>query len=562
LHCEAVRGMLPVDRNVTMEIPVEFSEPIAQDAAMRRRDFMKVAGAAGVLSSVRVGSSPSVFPAVDGAKVRQAVFLMTDTTRWDMLHCYRNTGLKTPNLDRLAAGGLRFERAYTCQPVCSPARSALFTGVFPHTTGVWGNDMPLGQNVKTIGQRLADHGVHTCYIGKWHLDGTDYFGDGLCPLGWDKDYWYDGRRFLEGMSPADRRRSRSGHTNLDPDLTEGFTFAHHCADRAIDFLSKHRQEPFFLVVSYDEPHGPSLSPRPYSEMYRDFEFPKSRNVWDTLAGKPEHQRLWAGKRLTEDKDALKIKEPFFFGCQTFVDYEIGRVLKAIDTYAPNALVIYTSDHGDALSSHCLDGKGAAMYDEISRIPLLVRCPGLIAPGEACSYPVSHINLVPTILDAMGYETPRWLQGTSMMATLKNPQVRPNEAVFIEFSRFEVDHDGYGGFQPIRSVFDGRYKLVINLLDTDELYDLEEDPEEMVSLIGSAKHAEIRDQLHDRLLQWINDSRDPFRGYYWECRPWRSDRAARWDWTEKTRQREEDSYEPRCIDYDTGLEMETSVRKME
>jgi uncharacterized sulfatase len=203
-----------------------------------------------------------------------------------------------------------------------------------------------------------------------------------------------------------------------------------------------------------------------------------------------------------------------------------------------------------------------MYDEISRIPLLVRCPGLIAPGEACSYPVSHINLVPTILDAMGYETPRWLQGTSMMATLKNPQVRPNEAVFIEFSRFEVDHDGYGGFQPIRSVFDGRYKLVINLLDTDELYDLEEDPEEMVSLIGSAKHAEIRDQLHDRLLQWINDSRDPFRGYYWECRPWRSDRAARWDWTEKTRQREEDSYEPRCIDYDTGLEMETSVRKME
>lgn len=529
---------------------------------MKRRDFMKVTGAYGVLSSMRAGSSSSAFPAATPGNVRQAVFLMTDTTRWDMLNCYRNTGLKTPNLDRLAAGGLRFDRAYTCQPVCSPARSAIFTGAYPHTTGVLGNDIPLGLNVQTIGKRLADHSIHTCYIGKWHLDGTDYFGDGRCPVGWDKDYWYDGRCFLEGMSREDRLRSRDWRTSRDPNLTEAFTFAHHCSDRAIDFLSKHHQEPFFLVVSYDEPHGPSISPRPYWEMYRQFEFPKSRNIWDSLADKPEHHRLWAGKRLREDKDALKIQEPFFFGSQTYVDYEIGRVLEAIDTYASNALVIYTADHGDFLSSHSLEGKGAAMYDEITRIPLLVRCPGLVTTGGVCSHPVSHINLVPTILNAMGCEAPKWLQGTSIIATLKNPKVRPTDAVFIEFSRFEVDHDGYGGFQPIRCVFDGKHKLVINLIDSDELYDLEKDPEEMVNLIGSAEYAEVRNHLHDRLLQWINDSRDPFRGYCWECRPWRTDRVARWDWTEKTRQREEDGYEPRSIDYDTGLPMETSVRNME
>ena len=85
---------------------------------------------------------------------------------------------------------------------------------------------------------------------------------------------------------------------------------------------------------------------------------------------------------------------------------------------------------------------------------------------------------------------------------------------------------------------------------------------MMNLIGSAEYAEVRNRLHDRLLQWINDSRDPFRGYYWDCRPWRSDHVASWVWTEKTRQREEDGYEPRSIDYDTGLEMVTSVRKME
>jgi uncharacterized sulfatase len=203
-----------------------------------------------------------------------------------------------------------------------------------------------------------------------------------------------------------------------------------------------------------------------------------------------------------------------------------------------------------------------MYDEITRIPLLIRCPGLVNAGGVCSHPVSHINLVPTILDSMGYETPKWLTGTSITATLTDPEVRPNDAVFIEFSRFELDHDGYGGFQPIRCVFDGKYKLVINLNDSDELYDLEKDPGEMVNLIGSAEHAEVRNRLHDRLLQWTNDSRDPFRGYCWESRPWRTDRVARWDWTSKTRQREEDGYEPRSIDYDTGLPMVTSVRNME
>ncbi|MCG8684905.1 MAG: sulfatase-like hydrolase/transferase, partial [Desulfobacterales bacterium] len=102
---------------------------------------------------------------------RQAIIIMTDTQRWDMLGCYRNTGLKTPSLDRLASEGMRFDRAYSCQPVCGPARSAIFTGTFPHTNGSWANSMPLGDNVKTIGQRLTDHGIHCAYIGKWHLDG-------------------------------------------------------------------------------------------------------------------------------------------------------------------------------------------------------------------------------------------------------------------------------------------------------------------------------------------------------------------------------------------------------
>lgn len=112
------------------------------------------------------------------AEKKQIVFLMTDTTRWDMVGCYGVEGMKTPNLDALAAEGVRYERAYTTQPVCGPARCALFTGVYPHSNGGWTNSVSIYDNCKTIGQRLTDNGIRCGYIGKWHVDGGDYFGVG------------------------------------------------------------------------------------------------------------------------------------------------------------------------------------------------------------------------------------------------------------------------------------------------------------------------------------------------------------------------------------------------
>lgn len=494
-------------------------------------------------------------------KARQVVFIMTDTQRKDMLGCYGFPEMLTPNLDGLARQGMRFERAYTCQPVCGPARAALFTGTWPHSNGSWANTLPLGSNVRTIGQRLQDQGIHTAYIGKWHLDGSDYFGMGRCPDGWDPAYWYDMRNYLEELTPEDRLRSRSPAINRDPGLTEEFTFGHRCSNRAVDFLQRHGAENFFLVVSYDEPHHPYVCPEPYASMYKDYAFPKKRNVWDRLEGKPEHQRVWAEGRELEDKEALKICPADFLGCNSFIDYEIGRVLQAVERYVPDALVIYTADHGDHLASHSLDNKGAAMYDEITNIPLIVRWLNHTPAGSICYQPVSQIDLAPTILQAMGRVVPKSLAGNSMLETFLNPERRTNAAVFIEFGRYEVDHDGFGGYQPIRAIMDGRYKLVINLLASDELYDLETDPDEMRNMITSPVYSAIRDRLHDQLLAWMNDTRDPFRGYYWERRPWRKDaRPATWDYTLMTRQREEDGYEPRQLDYLTGLEMKEVVRE--
>lgn len=491
---------------------------------------------------------------------KQVIVIMTDTQRKDMIGCYGNNGMHTPHLDRLAQQGVRFERAYTCQPVCGPARSAIFTGTYPHSNSSWGNSMPLGDNVKTIGQRLHDQGIQTAYIGKYHLDGGDYFGNGICPDGWDPAYWYDMRRYLEELTDEERLLSRQAKTMERLGVKEEFTFGHRCSNKAIDYLSQKADDDFFLVVSYDEPHGPFLCPEPYASMYKDYELPKSANVWDTLEDKPAHHKAWAGDNVHSDRDALRIKYQYLFGCNSFIDYEIGRVMDAIDQYAPNALIIYTSDHGDAIESHCLMNKGAAMYDEITNIPFIVRWPGQVEPGTVHNQPTSHIDIVPTILDVMGLDQPKILEGRSMVQTLQDNYHRTNDRIFMEFNRYEVDHDGFGGFQPIRSVYDGRYKLVINLLTTDELYDMANDPAEMTNHIDDPEYSTIRDALHDHLLDWMNKTRDPFRGYYWERRPWRTDaRPATWDYTGFTRQRENEEYEPRQLDYMTGLEMRTAVR---
>ncbi len=522
---------------------------------MNRRDFIKLTGAPGIAAAV--DPPVPIFSRAPKAQPRQAIVILGESVRYDMLNCNAKTGLKTPNLDRIAAQGVRFERAYNCQPVCSPARSAIWTGLYPHTNGVWGNSMALGDTTHTIGQRLTDKGIHSAFIGKWHLSGTDYFDTGRPAAGWDKDYWYDMRDYLSELSPADRVRSRKHATGNDASWTAEYCYGHRCTNRALAFLEKHENEDFLLVISYDEPHGPSLCPIEYSRMYKDYTFPANPNVNDDLHNKPEEQRVWAKPRLNRVQPPIHDLQ--FFGSHTFIDTEIGRVLDAVETRAPGAMVLYTSDHGVFLESHRLTDKGPAMYDEITHVPCIAMWPGHTPANVSSSSLVSHIDLSGTLMEFFGFEIPKTLEGGSMLQLLKDPTAVVRKEVFIEWGRYEVDHDGFGAFQPIRCICDGHYKLAVNLMTADELYDLQTDPSELTNLIDSQPHAAIRDELHDRLLNWMNVSRDPFRGYYWGRRAWREDFPVTWANAGYTRQREDDGYLPRELDYDTGLTMTAATR---
>ena len=336
-------------------------------------------------------------------------------------------------------------------------------------------------------------------------------------------------------------------------ITSEFTWAHRAGDRAIRFLqSAQAEKPFLLVVSYDEPHHPYTCPPEYVEPFVDYRYDLGPAAHDSLADKPSHHRLWA------DDDKVRagvapdgtISHPMYFGCNSYVDSQIGRVLEAVDRLAPpNTYVIFTSDHGDLLGAHRMTNKGPAMYEEITRIPLVIRQPGRQRAGSVDGSLTSHLDLLPTMLDMAGLDRPGFLAGRSLAGRLAGEQAGDDARAMIEFHRYEAGHD-WTGFHPIRCWLAGDYKLVINLLDDrDELYNLREDPAEMVNLIGSPAHAAARDRMHDELLDYMNHIVDPFRGYCWEQRPWRTSR--RLGWAGLWRPYPPDGYAPPIRDYGTG-----------
>ncbi|MCJ7702686.1 MAG: sulfatase-like hydrolase/transferase, partial [Anaerolineales bacterium] len=180
------------------------------------------------------------------------VIIYGETQGANVIGAYGYPGVNTPNTDKLAQSGILFTRGYTTCPLCTPARAGMFTGIYPHSTGAWTNTLPTGKNIKTMGQRFRDAGYRTAYTGKWHLDGHDYFGTGRCPDGWDKEYWYDGKRYLNDLTVDEiylwRKGLDSTHALREHEITSEFTWGHRAADKAINFLKNRLPgDPFLLV---------------------------------------------------------------------------------------------------------------------------------------------------------------------------------------------------------------------------------------------------------------------------------------------------------------------------
>ena len=455
------------------------------------------------------------------------VIIMTDTQNKSMVGAYGNPKVDTSNLDKLAASGIRFDRAYTTCPLCTPARGAMFSGLYPQINGAWTNNVAPHSNISLMGTIFQHLGFRTAYTGKWHLEGASYFGDGIPGGGFEPDWWYDGKCYAQDIGPELFRQYRTCKT-ADALRKAGFTsetmWGHRVANRAIDFLQQVNEDPFTLVVSFDEPHGPFVAPPEYWEKFAPVDIPKPQNHGASLEGKPMLQRVQRASYGEPEWERDIAWKQRFFGCNSYIDREIGRVVDAIKTlHGDDTILIYTSDHGDMLEAHGLHGKGPMMYEEITNVPFIVHIPG--GPEGAVSNAlVSHLDIIPTMLDLSGIDRPPNLQGMSLKRTLENPEVSVREYAMVNFHRFAINHDSFGEFFPIRCVTDGRYKLAINLFDTDEFYDLDDDPLETSNRITDPAYTVIRDQLHEVLLGEMDRIRDPFRSYQWGNRPWHQARS--------------------------------------
>lgn len=429
------------------------------------------------------------------------VFLYTDDqARWGV-GAYGNSEIETPNLDRLAREGARFLNAFTATPVCSPSRAGMFTGRLGTQIGItdWINksvEPELGLQPSEIlwPELLKANGYATALYGKWHLgelpqfhptrQGYDVFGGflggGNRPI--DPTLEIEGQeRKLEGSLP---------------DLL---------VDQAIEFIEAKREGSFLVSVHFRAPHAP------YAPVPAEDSSPYA-NLDPTLPEAP-------GFELPADRVKQLTKE--YYGSIHSVDRNVGRLLERLDSLgiAANTVVIFTSDHGYNIGHHGIWHKGNAtwiavghkgrrpnMFEESIRVPLIVRWPGVVAPGSEVKQVVSNLDTFPSVLDIAGIGTPAHLRihGQSWVPLIKGESPAWDDTLY---GQYDMHH---GAIARMRMIRTSEWKLILHFEpdSADELYDLANDPGETKNLAASTDHHAQLVELSKKLGQWMIGVGDP------------------------------------------------------
>jgi arylsulfatase A-like enzyme len=461
------------------------------------------------------------------------LFLMTDQHRTDTLGAYGNRLAATPVLDELARSGTRFDRWYTPTAICTPARASLLTGHAPFRHKLLANhernvgyieDLPEEQF--TFSQALRDAGYNCGLIGKWHIGhrrrAADFGFDGPDLPGWHNpvdhpDYLdYLAANDLPPYDIHDRVRGtlpNGGPGNLlAARLRQPVeaTFEHYLATRAIEMLERYAADarPFFLQLNFFGPHLPYIVPDEYFDMYDPelVELPKS--IAETFAGKPQVQANYSA-HWTFDTMPLEVTRKLiavYWGYVALIDAEIGRVMDAMRRLelVDDTAVFFTCDHGEFTGAHRLHDKGPAMYEDIYRTPGLLRIPGQ-RPGTVRSEFVSLLDCTATILELAGIDPAPAVDSRSLVPLASADDVAWEQDIVCEFHGHHFPY-------PQRMIRTDRYKLVVNPDSTNELYDLFNDPDELLNIYAHPEMGAVRARLLRRLYQVLRDRGDNF--YHW------------------------------------------------
>ncbi|MCH8114774.1 MAG: sulfatase-like hydrolase/transferase [Chloroflexi bacterium] len=484
------------------------------------------------------------------------VYIFTDQQRADTMAAYGNDWIETPNLNRLADDSFVFENAYVSSPICTPSRSTLMTGLWPHTNGCIKNNIPLPDNVKTLADFFPAN-YHTAYYGKWHL------GDEVIKRrGWDEWHtiedqyrgWHtkpeydavlsDYHHYLVGLGYGPDKESRGKKVFSRPftaTLPEERTKATYLGDRVGEFIGRNKDRPFAICVNFLEPHPPYTGP--LDDLYDPAELPQSpafmvdppenaagmhrlmaeaqkTSLADSGTGTeglfgrdlPPEEASGEGPAVNSEQEFRRIQASYY-GLVTLMDRAVGRILDAINDagIADRTIVVFTSEHGDQMGEHNIFQK-VVMYEQSVKVPFLLRVPWLDQDKVAGRY--SHIDTIPTLLELMGLDIPGHLQGVSRAELLRGGGSLGDNDVFIDWNGRSIDQEfPLSELErmreiPHRGVVTGDgWKLNVSVGDQCELYDLNSDPFEQTNLYDDPVYSDRVVELARKIRRWQIETGD-------------------------------------------------------
>jgi arylsulfatase A-like enzyme len=482
---------------------------MSKENAMRRREFLQGAAA---LTAIATAVRP-----LRGAEVpsrTNVLFVLADQWRH---HAFAHAGdpnVRTPNFDKLAAQGARFQRCYATNPVCTPNRSCIITGRFPHQTGMIHNNIMLPPENPCIAASFAAAGYATHYIGKWHMDGEAK--PGFVPPGWRRRGFQTFEGFNRGhYYPTGANYFTNEGKVLRPDVYE----PQYQTDLAIQFMTRQKAagKPFFCYLSWGPPHMPYRPPAEWNK-YAPEKLQWRPNV-------PDRE-----KALAPTRNALA----GYYGLCESLDYQLGRLMKSLEEsgLAKDTLLVFSSDHGDMHGSHGLHYKSKP-EDESLHIPLFMRLPGRIAEGQRPGMPISSVDLMPTVLSLCGVSVPKTVAGKdksaavlggttehdsvySMGAMEANRAVPSQNSPRVPMKKnaakraAAADDEEQSGTTEWRCMVTATHKLIVRHENANNgIFDVERDPYELNNLWAKPEAADLQTQLLARMKRWQTELEDPF-----------------------------------------------------
>ncbi len=495
---------------------------------------------------------------------RNILLITTDQQHHSTLGAI-NPRIRTPALDRLCREGTRFTRAYCPNPVCSPSRASIITGLYPSVHGCWTIGVKLPEDVPTVGAALSAHGYHTALVGKAHFQplASQPGSESLeCqPTLRDLDFWrrfggpwygfdhievarnhadesHAGQHYAIWMeqqgltnwrdyfqpAPGEAGAGQPSRRRHAWDLPERFHYTPWTAERSIAQIEAAQAagRPFFVWASFHDPHPPYLVPEPWAHMYA----PDEMVPGELHPGEHEHNPPHFGLTQDERPDFSRWRESGFanhgfhshrhdrrrlqqdmavyYGMISFIDQQVGRILDRLDDLglAEETLVVFTTDHGHFLGQHGLIAKGAFHYEDMLRLPFVVRLPGRVPAGGSSDAMQSLVDLAPTFLAHAGLPVPGMMQGLDQSATWAGGAPARRSAV--------VENRHQPTRLHLRTYITERYKLTVYRGETyGELFDLADDPGELHNRWDDPAWAGIRTGLMAEALQ-AELSREPTR----------------------------------------------------